>query len=87
MMERVSSKLGDRRAVAVFHTDCAARGRALFNKVLKEEIVNRTQMPLCGDTTVPWLGMYGFGELTTQLGGRNRFHNYTTSLYCIVNKA
>jgi len=29
--------------------------------------------------------MYGFGEFTL-LGGRNMFHNVTTSVYCIVKR-
>jgi small ligand-binding sensory domain FIST len=35
---------------------------------------------------VPWLGMYGFGEFT-QLAGRNFFHNYTTSIYCLTRRS
>jgi hypothetical protein len=41
------------------------------------------QRALYGDTCGPWLGMYGFGEITI-LGGRNEFHNYTTSLYVLT---
>jgi len=85
MMEKLKERLNGRVPVAVFHTDCGARGRFLFNRVLKDEIVSHMQSPLCGDQDVPWLGMYGFGEFA-QLGGHNWFHNYTTSLYCLVKK-
>ena len=85
MMERLKERLNGRIPVAVFHTDCGARGRFLFDRILKDEIVSRMQIPLRGDQDVPWLGMYGFGEFA-QLGGRNYFHNYTTSLYCLVKK-
>ncbi|MEO1171583.1 MAG: FIST N-terminal domain-containing protein [Myxococcota bacterium] len=83
MIEDLTRRLDGKTPVAVFHTDCAARGRALFGRVLKDEIVQRMQAPVCQEETVPWLGMYGFGEFT-RLAGRNFFHNYTTSLYCII---
>lgn len=85
MMQRLKAKLANHEVVAVFHTDCAARGRALFSRILKEEIVGRMQAPICGDQPIPWLGMYGFGEFT-QLGGRNFFHNYTSSLYPLIRR-
>ena len=83
MMAQLQQRIGDKEVVAVFHTDCAARGRAMFNKILKEEIINKMQYPLVGEAQKPWLGMYGFGEFTL-LNGKNYFHNYTTSLYALV---
>lgn len=85
MMDDVVRRLGGRKPVAVFHTDCAARGRMSFNLIEKDEIISRMQRPLMGDAAVPWLGLYGFGELT-MLGGRNRFHNQTTSVYALVRR-
>lgn len=85
MVARLKQCIGDREIAAVFHTDCAARGRALFNEILKEEIIRRMQHPLIGEQRIPWLGMYGFGEFTL-LGGRNYFHNYTTSIYALLRK-
>lgn len=85
MMGKMKDQIGERKLAAVFHTDCAARGRALFNKVLKDEIIARMQTPLVQSENIPWLGMYGFGEFT-QLNGKNYFHNYTTSLYALVRK-
>jgi hypothetical protein len=76
-----------RELVAVFHADCLARGRLLFNRIMKDELVRRMQYPLSRDGAVPpWLGMYGFGEFA-RLGGRNAYHNYTTALYALYRNA
>ncbi len=82
MMSKLKSRLSGKKTVAVFHTDCGARGRLMFDRVLKDEIVKRMQFPL-GSEPPPWLGMYGFGEYTN-IAGVNGFHNYTTSLYAIT---
>ncbi|MDR0861516.1 MAG: FIST C-terminal domain-containing protein [Oscillospiraceae bacterium] len=66
--------------VAVFQADCLARGRTLFGKVLKDEIIEMIQTALSDEGVVPpWLGMYGFGEYCP-LGNKNTFHTYTTTL-------
>jgi hypothetical protein len=79
MVKRASGK----KPIAVFHADCLARGRFLFNRIIKEELVNRMQYPFHVDGECPpWLGMYGFGEFA-KLGGRNEYHNYTTALYVL----
>lgn len=83
MLVQLIDECGDKELVAVFHADCGARGRSLFNRVLKDEIVGRMQMPLFERKQVPWLGMYGLGEFA-RLGDRNAFHNYTTALYILV---
>ncbi len=86
MVNTMSERIKGRELVAVFHADCLARGRFLFNRVLKEELVNRMQFPFSvGGECPPWLGMYGFGEFA-RLGGKNRYHNYTTALYAIFRK-
>ena len=79
-MGQLIGRMGGAAPVAVFQTDCGARGRLMLDRVSKEEIVANMQRPLFGDACGPWIGMYGFGEITV-LGGRNVFHNYTTSLY------
>lgn len=77
---------GGKTPVAVFHADCLARGRFLFNRILKEELVNRMQFPFSTNGECPpWLGMYGFGEFA-RLAGKNTYHNYTTALYVIYRK-
>lgn len=86
MVKEMSEKAGNRKPVAVFHADCLARGRFLFNRILKEELVNRMQFPFLNNGECPpWLGMYGFGEFA-RLGGKNTYHNYTTALYAIYRK-
>jgi len=86
MVEMMSAKAGGRKPVAMFHADCLARGRFLFNRVLKEELVNRMQYPFtAGGDCPPWLGMYGFGEFA-RLGGVNTYHNYTTALYALYRR-
>ena len=68
------------KSVAVFQTDCLARGRFLFNKVMKDEIIAMMHTSLSNNGEVPpWLGMYGFGEFA-RLGNRNTYHNYSTAL-------
>ncbi|MCB0587823.1 MAG: FIST C-terminal domain-containing protein [Phaeodactylibacter sp.] len=83
MMAQLRQRIGGRKVAAIFHTDCAARGRAMFNKIVKDEIIEKMQEPLMKDGKVPWLGMYGFGEFT-KINGKNLFHNYTTSIYALV---
>jgi hypothetical protein len=74
------SEGGRMRPVAVFQTDCLLRGRTMFDKVVKDEIIGMMQNAFQKDgETPPWLGMYGFGEFCP-LGGKNLFHTYTTSL-------
>ena len=85
MVERTVQRCRGRKIVAVLHADCNSRGRLLFNRVLKEEIVSRMQGPLCKDSDLPWLGMYGGGEFA-RLGGRNRIHAFTSALYVILRR-
>ena len=83
MLEAMEARHPGRHPVAVFQADCLARGRRLFNVVMKEELVHRMQQPFTHDGVVPpWFGMYGFGEYA-RLGGRNAYHNYTTALAAI----
>lgn len=83
MVNDMTSRIGNREVVAVFHADCLARGRFLFNRIVKEELVASMQYPFyTNGECPPWLGMYGFGEIA-RLGGKNTYHNYTTALYVI----
>ncbi len=83
MVKTMHERNPNKKPVAVFHADCLARGRFLFNRIIKEELVNRMQYPFYTDGECPpWLGMYGFGEFA-RLGGKNTYHNYTTALYVI----
>jgi len=86
MVNMMVERIHGRKLLAVFHADCLARGKFLFNRVLKEELVNRMQFPFSSEGECPpWLGMYGFGEFA-RLGGKNMYHNYTTALYAIYRK-
>jgi hypothetical protein len=83
MVQDMVSRSNGRTPVAVFHADCLARGRFLFNRIIKEELVGKMQFPFYSNGECPpWLGMYGFGEFA-RLGGKNTYHNYTTALYVI----
>jgi len=83
MLDQLADDIDDREVVAVFHADCLARGRILFNRVMKEELVSRMQQPFRVNGAVPpWIGLYGFGEYA-RLGGRNAYHNYTTALHVL----
>jgi hypothetical protein len=87
MTSSLRQQIGTDNVVAVFHADCLARGRFLFNKIYKEELVAKMQTPFFSHGECPpWLGMYGFGEFA-HLGGRNEYHNYTTALYLITREA
>ena len=86
MMAQMVSQGRGRPVAAVFHADCLARGRSLFDRVMKEELVSRMQHPLStAEGAPPWLGMYGFGEFA-RLGGRNEYHNYTTAIYALFRE-
>ena len=83
IVQEIQSRMNGKEAVAVFHADCLARGRFLFNRIIKEELVGKMQFPFFVDGACPpWLGMYGFGEFA-RLGGENEYHNYTTALYVL----
>ena len=83
IVQEIKDRMNGKEAVAVFHADCLARGRLLFNRIIKEELVGKMQFPFFVEGACPpWLGMYGFGEFA-RLGGENEFHNYTTALYVL----
>jgi len=82
----IDSRAGGRKPVAVFHADCLARGRHLFQRILKEELISRMQAPfLSGGEVPPWIGLYGFGEFA-RLDGANEYHNYTSAVYAIYRR-
>ena len=79
MTERIKSKLGKRKPIAVLHFDCAARGKLCFGNEAKEKGIDVIQDLLGKD--IPWLGLYSYGEIGP-ISGKNYFHNGTVSL-CI----
>src|SRR4030042_876808 len=85
LMVQILDRIEGRKPVAVFHADCAARGKLLFNRIIKEEIISKLQYPLCRGEDIPWFGMYGGAEYTP-IAGKNCVQTYTTSLYVIVKR-
>lgn len=86
-LDLIKSDMGGGRPVVVFQTDCLARGRRLFNQIMKDELIGMVHSALSVDGVVPpWLGMYAFGEYA-MLGGKNTAHNYTASLLVLYRKA
>ena len=77
--KNIVDRSGGRTPVAVFHADCQMRGRYSFNRILKGELIDRIQFPLCGDDTVPWLGFYCGGEFS-RLGPYNIGQFYTSTI-------
>ena len=85
-LDWLCEKLGGSKPVAVFQTDCLARGRFLFNRIVKDEIIAMMHDAFSTDGVVPpWLGNYGFGEYA-KLGGKNDYHNYSTALLVLFRK-
>lgn len=86
LLAQLAANAAGRKPVAVFQADCLARGRRLFNRIIKGELVQRMQHPFSSDDAPPpWLGMYGFGEYA-RLDGVNAYHNYTTALAVLYRK-
>jgi hypothetical protein len=82
MTKRIQELLFGKKPLAVFHADCLLRGRFSINRILKDEIINRMQYPICQGDPIPWLGLYSGGEFA-MLGGKNRVHTFTSSLSVI----
>jgi hypothetical protein len=85
MIKRILDTLEGKKTVAVFHADCALRGRLSLNRILKDEIINRIQNPLCKGEDIPWLGLYSGGEFA-MLGGETWFHQISSSLFVIYRE-
>jgi len=82
IVKKILDKLEGRKLVAVFHADCVLRGRFSLNRILKEEIINHLQSPICKGEDIPWLGFYSAGEFA-MLGGEPWFHQISSSLFVI----
>lgn len=79
MLNNLLKLLQDKEIVAVFHADCVIRGKLSFNRILKDEIINRIQYPIFKDKQIPWLGLYSGGEFA-RIANRNWFHQFTSTL-------
>jgi hypothetical protein len=82
MIKNIVDKLQDRLPLAVFHADCALRGKFSLNRILKDELIHHIQSPICKGKNIPWLGFYSGGEIG-RVGGQNWFHNFSSSLFVI----
>jgi hypothetical protein len=82
MMKKILDTLQENKPLAVFHADCVLRGRFSLNRILKDELINHLQFPICGGENVPWLGLYSGGEFA-MIGGQTWYHNITSSLFVI----
>jgi len=82
LTNRISELLMGKKPLAVFHVDCLLRGRFSINRILKDEIINRMQYPICQGDPVPWIGFYSGGEFN-RIGGKNWVHTFTSSLSVI----
>jgi hypothetical protein len=82
MMKKIADRLQEIKPQAVFHSDCMLRGRFSLNRILKDELIHRIQLPICKGENIPWLGLYSGGEIG-MIGKRNWFHNFSTSLFVI----
>ena len=86
-LKYIKDKIGTNTSVAVFQIDCFVRGRLMFNKIMKDEIITAMQSEISAYGNVPpWIGLYGLGE-HSQLGGKNYYHNYTTALMVLFRQS
>ena len=86
MVSEITNQLDGRSPVAVFHTDCGARGRMTLNNIAKDEVVAKMQNPIMRGQDLPWLGLYGFGEFTP-VNNTNHFHTQASLIYALVRTA
>jgi hypothetical protein len=82
MISKVLDELKDNKPVAVFHADCALRGKLSLQRILKDELINRIQYPICKGENIPWIGLYSGGEFAG-IGEQTWFHQVTSSLFVI----
>ena len=82
IINKILNELQGKKPTAVFHADCVVRGRFSLNRILKDELINRIQFPICRGENIPWIGLYSGGELC-MVGGHNMINNFSSSLFVI----
>jgi hypothetical protein len=82
MIQKILDELKNNKPIAVFHADCALRGKLSLNRILKDELINHLQYPVCKGENIPWLGLYSGGEFT-MLGGQPWLSQASSSLFVI----
>ncbi len=80
---RIVKQYSNKKPVAVFQTDCVARGRLSNGVTDKEEIIKNLQNGVIADEDVSWMGIYAVGEFA-KLNGKNHYHNYTTTISVLL---
>ncbi len=78
--DTVKSQMKDNIPKMVFNFDCAGRGKMIFREQQKIDLLNSLQNNI--GTTVPWIGLYTYGEIGP-VAKRNNFHNYTLVLLAL----
>lgn len=84
MAERIKTRLGEKKPIAVLHVDCCARGKMFFGGDAKEKGIDVIQDVLGKD--IPWLGFYSYGEIAP-ISNENYYHNQTAVLCVILSDA
>jgi len=82
IVNKIVNELEGRKPLAVLQADCVLRGRFSLDRILKDEIINHMQSPICKGEDVPWVGLYSAGEFV-MLGGEAWFQQISTSLFVI----
>ena len=86
MVARMRAGARGRVPVAVFQADCLARGRRLFNRIIKEELVARMQHPFSPPVRRRPGSACTASANTPAWGGANAYHNYTTALAALFTE-
>jgi hypothetical protein len=74
LAERLRAQMGSTPPRAVFHFDCAGRGKTMFREQDRTRLITRLQELV--SPTVPWIGFYTYGEIGP-VNRQNHFHNYS----------
>jgi hypothetical protein len=82
MVKKILDELNGKKPVAVFQTDCVLRGKFSLDRILKDEITNHMQSPICRGEDIPWIGFYSGGEYL-MLGGEAWFQQISSSLFVV----
>lgn len=72
--DRLNRQIGDRSPKFVFHIECDGRGRMILPEKDKQAIIATMQKKI--GKTVPWIGLYSFGEICP-VNQQNCLHSFT----------
>ena len=83
MATRLHARLAGRSPVLALSFECAARARPFLGEELTRREIGQMQTIL--GETLPWLGMYAWGEVAP-VGPATYFHNYTFPLAVLCRR-